>query len=162
LEAQDLEVREICTWLQAYKGYVSTLCGYNVELSMNAAGEISFEKVSSKSAFDNTLVDMTFKKPDLFDQFNAGLSLRVVDDWLEVLEPLERQIIFFAYMLHNYEKHRGWFEEMREGENGKKKYKTLSYKKIADMFGSSEGTIRNIRDKAFGKIIQKIKNDNNS
>jgi len=158
VQDNDFQVKDVCVWLQAYKGYAAKLYGYSIELSINASGDILFEKVSLKSIYDNILVDSTFNIPKMSEQYKAGVVLDLIEEWLSALDPLEKQIIFFAYMLHNFEKHRGWFEEMREGENGKKKYKTLTYKQIAEKFGCSEGTIRNIRDRAFKKIIKKIIN----
>ncbi len=67
------------------------------------------------------------------EQYNAGMLSKVVEGWLSEMKPRDAEVIFHAYINHDYEK------------NITGGYKTLSNRQIAMRMGISEGTVRNIK-----------------
>jgi len=94
--------------------------------------------------------------PILSEQVRAGLVVQIIDGWFELLSAEEGYVLFSRYVNHDFEKPRSWFEEMRHCENGKMRYKTLSYRRIAEGIGIPETNAREIKDVAIQKIRENL------
>ncbi|WP_129408071.1 sigma factor-like helix-turn-helix DNA-binding protein [Marinitoga lauensis] len=74
---------------------------------------------------------------------DALVIIKVVEEWLELLTSHEKEVIFWRYINHDFER----------TLNKKMKYKTLSYAEIAKKMNLDRKCIWRIEKKAFKKIL---------
>ena len=150
-----MDEKDIISWLQSYKGYLQRLLGFSVHLFWN--GEPAWSQRQGAAKFDDILVDRSVHGlPILSEQVRAGLVVQIIDGWFELLSAEEGYVLFARYVNHDFEKPRSWFEEMRHCENGKMRYKSLPFRKIAEGLGVAETTAREIREAAIKNLLETL------
>ncbi len=90
-------------------------------------------KINSQINFDATQIQ------SVTEQYNAGLLCQLVEFWLSELSPKEAEVIFRAYIDHDYEKKYGY-------------YRGLSEREIAERLSVNPTTIMRIKKRAMKKI----------
>lgn len=154
----EMTERDVVLWLQAYKGYLQQALGFPVNLFWRK--EICWEKRTGSAGFEDVLVDRSVHGlPILSAQVRGGVLAKVVEEWLSLLPERQGAILFHRYINHDFEKPRSWFEENRECETGKMKYKTIPYRVIGDRLGISKSLAEIERSKAIRIILGHVNRD---
>jgi DNA-directed RNA polymerase specialized sigma subunit len=78
---------------------------------------------------------------EIQEQYNAALICMLVEEWIESLTGREAQVLFMAYINHDYEPWKG-------------RYRGLSDRRIGDFLNVSEITIRREKESAIKKCIE--------
>jgi len=150
-----MNVEDIIRYLQSYKGYLQAFLGYPVLLMLHPEG-IRHKIATGQFRTDDILVDRTAHIPVLSQQVRAGYVIRIVDGWMQLLDDVEREVIFRRYIDHEFERPKTEWEKMIFKRREKMIYKTLTYRRIEKMMGVSDMTVKAIAMRALDKILKVV------
>ena len=115
-------------------------------------GEIHIQEKFKNDEFKSAKSYGRLELKDFSEQIDEGLpeelirSLKILDEvekWLNLLTEQEKEVVFWRYINHDFEREKGF-------------YKTLSFEKIGEKLGIDKKKVWRIAEKAIGKIIQHI------
>jgi len=127
--------RDVIAALQMYKTAKRKLLGKDVHLVWREGG-IDWSEASKpmyrrepklRTAFMAELAKVkqkiNFQEQQIQGfrvQYAAGVLCKVVDEWLEQLQPIEAQVLFYFYINHDYERKYGMFKGLSTQEIAKR------------------------------------------
>lgn len=143
---------DIILILQKYKPALQKIMGKQVNLDFYD-DEIHVQEKFKSDEFGKIKSFGALKVKDFNEMLKNGYSkdfvdslviIKVVEDWLKILTTHEKEVIFWRYINHDFEK-------------DKKYYKTISYEKIGEKLNITKVGVY----KLIKKALKKIKHYNN-
>ena len=127
-----LKAEDVIEILQMYKPAIQKLFRGQVALFFDRARkEIGIEVPGSGLLFASSFAKRTgFREPYLGELVRAGAVVRIVDEWITQLPLQQAEAIFHRYINHD-------FEPVADESDWRIRYKTLSYREIAQKMGIS-------------------------
>lgn len=153
--------KDVISFLQQYKSAMQNIVGKSLHLSISQK-EIHIIQKEAPIKYDDILVDRSISINTLDlegeeEKAKRALTLvRLVETLLSFLTCTEFEVVFHRYINHDFEKPKSFWEETACCENSKMKYKTISYEKIAHKLNMPKSTCKDIRDRAFKKLLNKL------
>jgi hypothetical protein len=140
---------------------MQNVIGKSLHLSIQSK-EIHITQKEAPIKYDDILVDRSISINALnIDEAEEKIKrslllVRLVEGFVEMLTVCESEVVFHRYINHDFEKPKSFWEQVACCENGKMKYKTLSYEKIANKMNIPKSTCKDIRDRSIQKIIDNL------
>ncbi|MEM4546830.1 MAG: sigma factor-like helix-turn-helix DNA-binding protein [Nitrososphaerota archaeon] len=145
----DFCVDDVIRVLQMYKPAAQKVFRGKVNLFFDREKkEILFEISIGGGFYDKDIVykKLSYKTLGLEDLLPCVYTLRLVDGWIEELEPAEAEVLFWKYINHDFEK-RTLDSRFYEG---------LSFEEISERMGISKVQAWRLARKAIRKILDMI------
>ncbi|NUU96743.1 sigma factor-like helix-turn-helix DNA-binding protein [Marinitoga sp. 1138] len=147
---EEIQITEedIILILQKYKPALQKIMGKQVNLDFYD-DEIHVQEKFKSDEFGKIKSFGALKVKDFNEMLKNGYSkdfvdalviIKVVEDWLKILTTHEKEVIFWRYINHDFERNKKWF-------------KTLSYFEIGEKMKLDKKTVWRIEKRALKKIL---------
>jgi hypothetical protein len=127
-----LKAEDVIEILQMYKPAIQKLFRRHVALYFDRNHkEIGIEVPGGGLPFTTSFTTkLGYREPRMEELVRAGTIVKVVDEWLEQLSTQQAEAVFWRYICHD-------FELVADESDWRIRYKTLSYREIAQKMGIS-------------------------
>jgi len=144
-------VEDVIRILQMYKPSAQKIFRNKVNLAFSREKkEILFEIPASGNFYSKKVVyyQLSYRVLGLEELIRPVALLRLVDEWIELLDVDEAEAVFWRYVNHDFE---------RDLDDNIRRYATLSYEEIAKKMNTDPKCVWRFCQRALNKIVESVR-----